>query len=100
MGPLMTNLAEIKAELAAGRERLLAAIGGVTEEQMNDGVLADMMAELDAELARAEASLPEHPEQTRQTEVMRALALGLGNFERMRAHDVHLLAARLSPRRG
>ena len=27
-----------------------------------------------------------------------ALALGLGNFERMRAHDVHLLAASLSPR--
>ena len=63
---------------------------------MNDGILADMMAELDAELARAEASLPQHPEHTRQTEVMRALALGLGNFERMRAHDVHLLAARLS----
>ncbi len=66
---------------------------------MNDGILADMMAELDAELARAEASLPEHPEQTRQTEVMRALALGLGNFDRMRAHEVHLLAARLSQRR-
>ena len=28
----MTNLAAIKAELAAGRERLLHAIGGVTEE--------------------------------------------------------------------
>ena len=28
-----------------------------------------------------------------------ALALGLGNFERMRAHDAHLLAAQLSPRR-
>ena len=28
-----------------------------------------------------------------------ALALGLGNFERMRAHDVHLLAASLSPHR-
>ena len=66
---------------------------------MNDKILADMMAELDAELARAEASLPAHPEHTRQTEVMRALALGLGNFERMRAHDVHLLAASLSPRR-
>lgn len=73
-----------------------AAVGGVTEDQMNDGILADMMAELDAELAPAEASLPQHPEHTRQTEVMRALALGLGNFERMRAHDVHLLAARLS----
>lgn len=63
---------------------------------MNDGILADVMAELDAELARAEASLPQHPEHTRQTEVMRSLVLGLGNFERMRAHDVHLLAARLS----
>lgn len=72
------------------------AVGGATEDQMNDGILADMMAELDAELARAEASLPQHPEHTRQTEVMRALVLGLGNFERMRAHDVHLLAARLS----
>jgi hypothetical protein len=67
---------------------------------MSDGVLAQMMAELDAELARAEPSLPEYPEQTRQTEVMRALALGLGNFERMRAYEVHLLAARLSSRRG
>ena len=66
---------------------------------MNDGVLAHMMAELDAELARAEPSLPEHPEHTRQVEILRALALGLGNFERMRAHDVHRLAARLSPRR-
>ena len=68
------------------------------EDQMNDGILAHMMAELDAELARAEPSLPAHPEHTRQTEIMRALALGLGNFERMRAHDVHLLAASLSPR--
>ncbi|RYG79702.1 MAG: hypothetical protein EON59_15835 [Alphaproteobacteria bacterium] len=69
------------------------------EDQMNDGILAHMMAELDAELARAESSLPAHPEHTRQTEIMRALALGLGNFERMRAHDVHLLAASLSSRR-
>ncbi|KQP48143.1 hypothetical protein ASF31_02035 [Brevundimonas sp. Leaf280] len=68
------------------------------EDQMNDGILAHMMAELDAELARAEPSLPAHPEHTRQTEIMRALALGLGNFERMRAHDVHLLAASLSQR--
>lgn len=63
---------------------------------MNDGALAQMMAELDAELARAEPHLPVDPEQTRQAEVMRALSLGLGNFERMRAHDVHLLAAKLS----
>ncbi|MBA4807768.1 MAG: hypothetical protein H2037_09545 [Brevundimonas sp.] len=70
------------------------------EDWMNDGVLALMMAELDAELARAEPALPEHPEHTRQIEVLRALTLGLGNFERMRAHDVHLLAAQLSPRRG
>lgn len=63
---------------------------------MNDGDLALMVAALDAELARAEDTLPQHPDQTRQTEIMRALALGLGNFERMRAHDVHLLAARLS----
>ncbi|GAW41214.1 hypothetical protein SH203_01618 [Brevundimonas sp. SH203] len=66
---------------------------------MNDAILAQMMAELDAELARAEPSLPACPEHTRQTEIMRALALGLGNFERMRAHDAHLLAARVSPRR-
>lgn len=64
---------------------------------MNDGALAHMMAELDAELARVEPCLPEHPEHRRQVEVLRALTLGLGNFERMRAHDVHLLAARLSP---
>ncbi len=63
---------------------------------MNDRILAQMMAELDAELARAEPRLPAQPEQTRQAEVMRALTLGLGNFERMRAHDVHLMAARLS----
>jgi hypothetical protein len=69
------------------------------EDEMNDGVLAHMMAELDAELARVEPALPQHPEQTRQVEVLRALALGLGNFERMRAHEVHMLAARLSPRR-
>ena len=66
---------------------------------MNDAILADMMAELDAALARAEPSLPACPEHTRQTEVMRALALGLGDFERMRAHDAHLLAARPSARR-
>lgn len=66
---------------------------------MDDAILADMMAELDAELARAEPSLPACPDHIRQTEVMRALALGLGNFERMRAHDAHLLAARLSGRR-
>ncbi|WP_291535817.1 hypothetical protein [Brevundimonas sp.] len=66
---------------------------------MNDAILADMMAELDAELARAEPSLPACPEQIRQAEILRALALGLGNFERMRAHDAHLLAARLSMRR-
>ena len=63
---------------------------------MNDRILAQMMAELDAELARAEPRLPAQPEQTRQAEVMRALTLGLGNFDRMRAHDVHLMAARLS----
>jgi hypothetical protein len=66
------------------------------ENEMNDAILAHMMAELDAELGRAEPSLPSHPDHTRQTEIMRALALGLGNFERMRAHDVHLLAASLS----
>ncbi|MDQ1155447.1 hypothetical protein [Brevundimonas sp. SORGH_AS_0993] len=66
---------------------------------MNDAILAQRLAELDAELARAEASLPACPEHMRQTEIMRALALGLGDFERMRAHDAHLLAARLSPGR-
>lgn len=64
---------------------------------MNDGALAHMMAERDAELTRVEPALPEHPEHTRQVEILRALALGLGDFERMRAHDVHMLAARLSP---
>ena len=66
---------------------------------MNDGALAHMVAEMDAELARVEPTLASS-EHTRQTEILRALTLGLGNFERMRAHDVHLLAASLSPRRG
>ena len=67
---------------------------------MNDGALAHMVAEMDAELARVDPTLPAHPGHTRQAEILRALTLGLGNFERMRAHDVHLLAASLSPRRG
>ena len=66
---------------------------------MNDGALAEMMARLDAELARVEPCLPAHPEHTRQVEILHALALGLGDFERMRAHDAHLLAARMSARR-
>ncbi len=63
---------------------------------MNDRALVRMMAVLDAELARVEPLLPAQPEQTRQAAVTRALTRGLGNFERMRAHEVHLLAARLS----
>lgn len=66
---------------------------------MSDGALAHKTAERDAELTRVEPALPEHSEHTRQVEILRALALGLSDFERMRAHDVHMLAARLSPRR-
>lgn len=66
---------------------------------MNERELSRMMAVMDAELAQAEPALAAHPEHTRQIEIMRALALGLGSFERMRAHDVHLLAARMSSRR-
>ena len=62
---------------------------------MNDRALSDMVSQMDAELARAEPDLPLHPEETRRLEILRALALGLGNFERMRAHEVHLLAARM-----
>ncbi len=65
---------------------------------MSDRALSDMVSQMDAELARAEPDLPLHPEETRRLEIMRALALGLGNFERMRAHDVHLLAARMGRR--
>lgn len=66
---------------------------------MNDEILAQSMAELDAELGRTEATVSACPEQVRQTEIMRALSLGLADFERMRMHDTHLLAAHLSPRR-
>jgi len=65
---------------------------------MNDGDLSEMMSRMDAELARAEPDLPLHPEEARRLEVLRALVLGLGNFERMRAHEVHLLAARMGRR--
>ncbi|UQV19469.1 hypothetical protein MU852_06765 [Brevundimonas albigilva] len=66
---------------------------------MNDRALSDMVSQMDAELApRAEPDLPLHPEETRRLEILRALALGLGNFERMRAHEVHLLAARMGRR--
>lgn len=77
---------------------LSGPVGGATEDQMNDRALSDMVSQMDAELARAEPDLPLHPEETRRLEIMRALALGLGNFERMRAHDVHLLAARMGRR--
>ena len=65
---------------------------------MNDANLARLTAEMDRALAEAEPTLPACPEHTRQTEILRALALGLGNFERMTAHEVHLLAARMSRR--
>ena len=63
---------------------------------MNEGDLALMMAAMDTELARAEPGLTACPEQTRQYEILRALSLGLGNFERMRADEAHRLAAQLS----
>ena len=43
------------------------------EELMNDGALAHMVAEMDAELARVEPTLPAHPEHTRQAEILRRL---------------------------
>lgn len=66
---------------------------------MNDRDRAPMAAAMDAEPAQAEAALAAHPEHACRIENMRALALGLGGFGRMRAHDVHLLAAQMSSRR-
>jgi len=65
---------------------------------MNDRDRAPMAAVMDAEQAQAEA-LAARPEHACRIENMRALALGLGGFGRMRAHDVHLLAAQMSSRR-
>jgi len=64
---------------------------------MNDRDRAPMAAAMDAELAQAEPALAAHPEHACRIEG--ALALGLGGFGRMRAHDVHLLAAQMSSRR-
>ena len=67
---------------------------------MNDGPWADRAAEWDGELVQAESSPSEQAEQKRRVKPMFGLTPGLGDFEGMRAHEVHLLAARLSPGRG